>query len=178
MTRFLSLFTVIFFLTSCSAIGRPSQIESSDEPSESAAIENAEAEDAAKNAETPEDEEGVNQENVKLVIKDQPTAGQIVVEEVATARDGWVSIHKSNEAGDIELLDSLGQARVDSGDSKDIVVDLWEAPYLEEKLWVLLHIDSGERGTYEFPGADVAVKKEGETMARSFYIKEDSEEEE
>ncbi|EDX85097.1 hypothetical protein S7335_2796 [Synechococcus sp. PCC 7335] len=198
MTRFLNLFAVILVLAGCSAADGPSQIESSVEPSEDAAAENATTEDAAaenattedtadkdtadedtaKDAQPTEDEEGVDQKNVKLVIKDQPTAGQIVVEEVATARDGWVSIHKSNEAGDIELPDSLGQARVDSGDSENIIVDLWEAPYPEEKLWVLLHIDSGERGIYEFPGADVAVKKEGETMARSFYIQEDTEEDE
>ena len=175
-----SLLAVLFFLTGCSAVDGLSQLGSSTaESNESADVETSQTEDtSAKDAETSEDEDGVNQENVKLAIKDQSTAGQIVVGEVATARDGWVSIHKSNEDGGIALPDSLGQARVDSGDSKDVIVDLWEAPYPKEKLWVLLHIDSGERGTYEFPGADVAVKKNDEMMARSFYIKDDSEEDE
>ncbi|MBE9060574.1 hypothetical protein [cf. Phormidesmis sp. LEGE 11477] len=191
MVRFLSAFAALLFIAGCSAINELGSTESSSSaPSESTEVENLEIEDievestevegtdaevaAAENAEG--EEEGINQKNVRLVVKDQTTAGQIVIEEVATARDGWVSIHQSNEDGGIELPDSLGQARVDAGDSEDVVVDLWEAPYPEEKLWVLLHIDSGDRGIYEFPGADVAVKKNGETMARSFYIKEDSEE--
>ncbi|MGD1865719.1 MAG: hypothetical protein ACFB0D_14295 [Phormidesmis sp.] len=121
--------------------------------------------------------EGVNQKNVKLVVKNQTTAGQIIVEQVATSRDGWLSIHRAQEDGGILLPDSIGEARVDSGDSEDIVIDLWEAPDIGEKLWVLLHIDGGERGLYEFPGKDAAVKKNGETMARSFVIQDPNSEE-
>ncbi len=182
MKHLLSTLTALLLFTGCSAISElsselsgvqtTSTESSSSEASEFDEISEAESTDSA------EAEEGVNQENVRLIIKDQTTAGQIVIKEVATARDGWVSIHKSNEDGGITLPDSIGEARVDSGESENVIVDLWEAPYLEEKLWVLLHIDSGERGTYEFPGEDVAVKKGGETVARSFRIKEDSETEE
>jgi len=70
------------------------------------------------------DTEGVEQKNVKLVVEDQTTAGQIIVKTVATSRDGWVSIHQSREDGSIVVPESIGQARVDSGDSEDIVVDL------------------------------------------------------
>ena len=89
----------------------------------------------------------------------------------------WLSIHRAQEDGGILLPDSIGEARVDSGDSEDIVIDLWEAPDIGEKLWVLLHIDGGERGLYEFPGKDAAVKKNGETMARSFVIQDPNSEE-
>jgi len=118
------------------------------------------------------DTEGIDQKNVKLIVKDQTTAGQIIVEKVATSRDGWLSVHKSEEGGSILLPDSIGEARVDSGDSEEIVIDLWEAPDIDEKLWVLLHIDAGERGIYEFPGEDQAVRKNGETMARSFVVQD------
>ncbi len=180
MKHLLSTLTVLLLFTGCSAISELSSelggTETADtEPSSTEASEFEEISEG-ESADT-ETEEGVNQENVRLVIQDQATAGQIVVEEVATARDGWVSIHKSNEDGGIVLPDSIGEARVDSGESKNVIVDLWEAPYLEEKLWVLLHIDSGERGTYEFPGEDAVVKKNGETMARSFIIKDASESE-
>jgi len=123
------------------------------------------------------DTEGVEQKNVKLVVEDQTTAGQIIVKTVATSRDGWVSIHQSREDGSIVVPESIGQARVDSGDSEDIVVDLWEAPMVNEKLWVLLHIDGGERGLYEFPGEDLPVKKNGEVVARSFTIQGEEPEE-
>ncbi|MGB3294582.1 MAG: hypothetical protein WBB01_16480 [Phormidesmis sp.] len=124
------------------------------------------------------DIEGANQKNVKLVVNNQPTAGQIIVKTVATARDGWVSIHKSEEDGSIQLPESIGEARVDAGDTEGVVVDLWEAPYVGEKLWVLLHVDAGERGIYEFPEKDVIVSKNGEMMARSFQIKAEEKDEE
>ena len=130
--------------------------------------------EADENSEDEDQDEtdGIDQRNVRLVVEDQMTAGQIIIKEVATARDGWVSIHKSQENGGILLPDSIGEARVDSGDSEDIIVDLWEAPYVDEKLWVLLHIDNGERGQYEFPEKDQAVRKSGESMARSLVIED------
>lgn len=124
------------------------------------------------------DTAGIEQKNVKLVVEDQMTVGQITVKQLATSRDGWVSVHKSQEGGGIQLPDSIGEARVDSGDSEDVIIDLWEAPDIDEKLWVLLHIDAGERGTYEFPGKDQPVRKNGETMARSFVIQDPNPEEE
>ena len=140
------------------------------EESLEAKAEEAEDSEAEKDDGKP-DPEGVDQQNVKLEVQNQITVGQITVKKVATSRDGWVSVHKSDEDGSIVLPESIGEARVDSGDSEDIIVDLWEAPDIGEKLWVLLHIDGGERGKYEFPEKDVPVKKNGETMARSFTIK-------
>ncbi|MGB3788914.1 MAG: hypothetical protein WA949_12955 [Phormidesmis sp.] len=182
MKPFLRIFATSLLLTGCSAISELSntQTASTDASStETSEVSEPTAESTdAENTKTSEDEAGVNQKSVKIVVEDQSTAGQIVVEEVATARDGWISIHKSNEDGGIVLPDSIGEARVDSGDSEDIIVDLWDAPYLGDKLWALLHIDSGDRGTYEFPGPDVAVKKDGETMARSFRIKAEKKDDE
>ncbi len=165
---------------------QPTEIDSSNiDNTDSEAAKDANAEDSEEPAnddadsedEALSDTEGVEQTNVKLTIDDQKTAGQITVKTVATSRDGWISIHKSREDGSIVVPDSIGEARVDSGDSEDIVVDLWEAPAVGDKLWVLLHIDGGERGTYEYPGADVPVKKNGETMARSFVIEGEKEKE-
>ncbi|PZO56427.1 MAG: hypothetical protein DCF15_08695 [Phormidesmis priestleyi] len=157
----------------------------SSEPSDAESADNDTADDPKADAETADleatneeqtdeaaaDLEGVDQKNVKLVVSDQETAGQIIVAEVSTARDGWISIHKSNVDGGIQLPDSIGQARVNSGDSEKVVIDLWDAPYEGEKLWALLHVDAGDRGTYEFPEKDLAVRKNGEMMARSFKIK-------
>lgn len=152
----------------------PTQDAASSDTEDPAAT-SSEADDSEK-GDDKNDTAGVEQKNVKLEIDSQKTAGQIIVKKVATSRDGWVSIHKSREDGSIVLPESIGEARVDSGDSEDIVVDLWEAPYVDEKLWVLLHIDGGERGTYEFPEKDVPVRKNGEIMARSFKVKGEKEE--
>lgn len=194
MKHLIVILSTLFFIYSCSGQSTQENTDSSVETTQEAETSGTEA--SASNEETPEtsegdktDEEdedsdteddtaGLNQKNVKLVVKNQTTAGQIVVEQVATSRDGWVSIHKSQEEGGIQLPDSIGEARVDSGNSEDIIVDLWEAPDIGEKLWVLLHIDAGERGKYEFPGKDQAVRKDGETMARSFIIEDPNPDEE
>jgi hypothetical protein len=117
------------------------------------------------------DTEGAEQKNATLLVEDQKTVGQVIIKKLSTSRDGWVSVHQSRADGSIVLPESIGEARIDSGDSEEVVVDLWETPDEGEKLWALLHIDAGERGTYEFPEKDIPVKKSGETMARSFVIK-------
>ncbi|NJM97274.1 MAG: hypothetical protein HC800_08930 [Phormidesmis sp. RL_2_1] len=93
--------------------------------SDTAATDDAEG---ADEKESTDDIEGVNQTNVTLVVKDQITAGQVIVAKVATSRDGWISIHRSGEDGGIILPESIGEARVDSGDSENIVIDLWGCP--------------------------------------------------
>jgi len=145
--------------------------DSKDEADENGSDEEGKDEEG-ENEEGEDEEAGLNQTNVKLVVKSQTTGGQIVVETVATARDGWVSVHRSQSDGSILLSEGMGEARVDSGDSEDVIIDLWEAPAIGEKLWVLLHIDAGDRGEYEFPGKDQAVQKNGEIVARSFTIKD------
>ncbi|MEO1622616.1 MAG: hypothetical protein AAFU53_16485 [Cyanobacteria bacterium J06632_3] len=199
MKYLLAVLTTAFLLISCSAddasidqvISQPAE-ETASESSEEAAVgesgedteesieANSEESDTESNEEddSTSDNAGIDQKNVKLVVENQTTAGQIIVKQVATSRDGWVSVHKSQEGGGIQLPDSIGEARVDSGDSEDIIVDLWEAPAIDEKLWVLLHIDNGERGLYEFPEKDPAVRRNGETMARSFVIQDPNPEEE
>ncbi|MEN8446847.1 MAG: hypothetical protein ABG776_17765 [Cyanobacteria bacterium J06555_13] len=180
MKLFSIILSTTFFLISCS--GTPETAKTDTSVSDTAEVleeaEEAASEDGGeeKADEEASDTEGVDQKNVKLVVSNQETVGQIVVESVATARDGWVSVHRSQENGGIQLPDSIGEARVDSGNSEGIIVDLWEAPEVGEKLWVLLHIDSGERGKYEFPGEDPAVTKDGKTMARSFVVEGDGEE--
>ncbi|MFK8183015.1 MAG: hypothetical protein AB8B99_06545 [Phormidesmis sp.] len=141
--------------------------------------EDSDAEDAdSKDKDDKPDTEGVEQKNVKLEVSNQKSFGQIKVEKVATSRDGWVSVHRSKEDGSIVLPEGIGEARVDSGDSEGIIIDLWESPDVGEKLWVLLHIDGGERGKYEFPEKDFPVKRNGEMMARSLVIQGEEEEKE
>lgn len=156
------------------------ETDDEDESEEDGSDSDNEDDKDAKDKDSKSDTEGIEQKNVKLEVSNQQSYGQIKVRKVATSRDGWVSVHKSKEDGTIFLPDSIGEARVDSGDSEDIIVDLWESPDVGDKLWVLLHVDSGERGKYEFPEKDAPVKRNGETMARSLVIqgeKEDKEDE-
>ena len=198
MKYLLTVLCALLLLTSCS--GNSSPTSNVEEPSEVAAseadassAEDVNKEDTEDNEtseetdEDPADEEagdskedtaGLEQKNVVLEVSNQKTFGQVTIEKVATSRDGWISIHKSKADGTIQQPDSIGEARVDSGDSEDVVVDLWEAPAVGDKLWALLHIDAGERGTYEYPGKDEPVQKNGNTMARSFVIQGETEKKE
>ncbi|PZO14195.1 MAG: hypothetical protein DCF25_15175 [Leptolyngbya foveolarum] len=196
MKHLLFVLSALLLFTSCSDAATP-DAQSSDtqivisETDTSTEAEAKDAEDPGEDSETQDDpgeteeaeaeEEdiaGLDQKNVALLVSDQRTFGQITIKKVATARDGWVSIHKSKPDGSIQQPDSIGEARVDSGDSEDIIIDLWEAPAVGDKLWALLHIDAGERGLYEYPGKDAPVKKDGETVARSFVIQSDQAEKE
>ena len=188
--KYLSVLFSLSFLLGCSGAGVPT-ISSKDQSGTQSDVAEAKAASAADaeavtdnsaaadgdaveatgpNEAAREEIEGAEQKNVKLVVEDQATAGQIIVKTIATSRDGWVSVHKSQADGSMQSPESIGQARVDSGDSEDIIVDLWEATAVGDKLWVLLHVDAGDRGLYEFPDKDVAVYKNGEIMARSFKI--------
>lgn len=185
---FVALFACLLTATLLGGCSREDTISIGNPPDAAAEVseDDAESETDSEDTETETDDEGeeessvegVNQQNVRLEVSNQKTAGQIKVAKVATSRDGWVSVHKSKEDGSIVVPDSIGEARVDSGDSEDVIVDLWEAPDVGEKLWVLLHIDAGERGKYEFPGEDQPVKRNGETMARSLVIQGDEDDEE
>ena len=194
MKYLLTVLCALLLLTSCSGntptanVEDPSEVtseanaDSAEEASsaEDAGEENAENDEASEDADadaadeetgvSEEDTAGIEQKNVVLEVDNQKTFGQITIKKVATSRDGWISIHKSKADGTIQQPDSIGEARVDSGDSEDVVVDLWEAPAVGDKLWALLHIDAGERGTYEYPGKDAPVQKNGNTMVRSFVI--------
>ena len=192
---FASLLALLFILVGCSSNSPEVAIQESSPTTTTEAVDEVEAaaedniaeagaedgpdaeEDELSEEEDENETAGIEQKNVRLVVENQTTAGQIIIKEVATSRDGWVSIHKAQENGGIVLPDSIGEARVDSGNSEEIIVDLWEAPAVDEKLWVLLHIDNGERGTYEFPEKDQAIRKNGETMARSFIIEDPNPEE-
>lgn len=198
MKYLLTVLCALLLLTSCS--GNSSPTANVEEPSELASeaansdsvedaiatedvegaedvedAEDADKEDTEEKEDSKEDTAGLEQKNVVLEVSNQKTFGQITIKKVATSRDGWISIHKSRSDGTIQQPDSIGEARVDSGDSEDVVVDLWEAPAVGDKLWALLHIDAGERGTYEYPGKDAPVQKNGNMMARSFVIQGEKE---
>ncbi len=196
MKHLLFVLSALLLFTSCSDADTP-EAQSSDtqivisETDTSTEAEAKDAENPSEDSETQdnsgetepaeaqeEDIAGLDQKNVTLQVSDQRTFGQVTIKKVATARDGWVSIHKSKPDGSIQQPDSIGEARVDSGDSEDIIIDLWEAPAVGDKLWALLHIDAGERGLYEYPGKDAPVTKNGETVARSFVIQSDQAEKE
>lgn len=90
-----------------------------------------------------------------VTASDQQSDGtSVTVDNVVAAVSGWMVIH-SDENGNPGPV--LGQAQVEAG-STDVVVVTLDNPLIgDATLWAMLHVDEGEAGVYEFPGADVPV---------------------
>lgn len=90
----------------------------------------------------------------RVIVHDQPiVAGQITVAEVATPQAGWIVIRRS-QAGNLDAV--VGLASVSAGINTNVTVEI-DLALATTTLYALLHSDAGERGVYEFPGADAPI---------------------
>lgn len=87
-------------------------------------------------------------------ITPSPT-DSITIEAVTSQGPGWVVIRDGGDGSE------LGHAAVAHGTASGVSVELSRAPVAGETLFVILHVDQGTVGTYQFPGADVPAKGEG-----------------
>jgi hypothetical protein len=94
-----------------------------------------------------------------------PPTGAIVVDDVVTVEDGtmtissvnisddgWVVIHRDNNGAPMvpEIISVPKQ--IDDGATTNVTIELKDGEQVQdgETLWVMLHIDNGESGVYEF----------------------------
>lgn len=84
-------------------------------------------------------------------------SGGVFNVDVKAAEEGWIVIHRSNSAGDGPMVpDIIGKAPVEAGDNGTVQITLNDGESVEtgEKLWPMLHYDTGTDGEYEFSGSD------------------------
>ena len=84
-------------------------------------------------------------------------SGGVFNVEVDAAEDGWIVIHRSNSEGDGPMVpEIIGKAPVEAGPNGTVQISLKEGESVEtgEKLWPMLHYDTGTDGEYEFEGSD------------------------
>ncbi len=113
------------------------------------------AESAAPAAQ-PTAESAAPEAQNSIDVDDQPLTNNTVnVSEVYAAQDGWVVVHLDNNNAPGKVI---GHTAVKKGESKDLKIMLDEPVSAGTKVWPMLHIDAGQIGTYEFPGADTPVK--------------------
>lgn len=88
------------------------------------------------------------------------------IPKVTLANDGWVVIHadKSGVPGEI-----IGQAAVTAGEHTDVKVTVTESK-VTPIVHAILHIDTGAKGMFEFPGVDVPVTANGVAVSGSFKV--------
>jgi nucleoid-associated protein YgaU len=101
-----------------------------------------------------------------VTASDQESDGtSVTVDQVVATAPGWMVIH-IDENGSPGAV--LGQTQVDAGTTDAVVVTLDPPLDAETTLWAMLHVDEGEVGVYEFPGADVPVILNGEVVMQPF----------
>lgn len=91
-------------------------------------------------------------------VSDQEvTDGTVTIDSVTTTEAGWLVIHEGScdDFGDV-----VGHAEVQAGDNADVSVPFDEGVEVTEdgQYCAMLHSDTGETGTYEFPDADPPVQ--------------------
>ena len=106
---------------------------------------------------------GANQ----IAVRAQETStGQIMVDSVTAAQDGWVVLYFM---GNLDPLTVVGLAPVHKGVNTSVKVNIDSAladPY--PTLWAVLHTDQGAVGTFEWPGADEPVYQNGAPVMTAF----------
>lgn len=93
---------------------------------------------------------------------DSITAASVVIQ----GASGWLVVHV-DQAGTPGAVG--GKAHVNEGANKDVVVHL-DQPSPDGVYWLVLHVDAGEQGVYEFPGADLPVAVDGDLVMKRITL--------
>lgn len=92
--------------------------------------------------------------------------GTVNVTRATMNGDGWVVIHADDGGAPGPVL---GYAPVADGVNANIKVDI-DSDAATDTLYAMLHVDAGEAGTYEFPGADEPLTENGEVVMTPFAV--------
>ncbi len=79
-------------------------------------------------------------------MDDQPMGDEVVLNNVVTDKAGWLVIHQDNKG---TFGGVLGETLVKAGRNRNVTVKL-AADGRTDILWPMLHVDTGEKGKYEF----------------------------
>ncbi|KXS43822.1 MAG: hypothetical protein AWU59_892 [Methanolobus sp. T82-4] len=104
-----------------------------------------------------------------ILVADQPIVNNTVtVDEVVSNDSGWIVIHvdENSTPGPV-----IGHSPVEEGVNENVTVEI-DNENATDILYAMLHIDAGEIGVYEFPGADVPAEVDGEVVNVQFNITE------
>ncbi len=101
----------------------------------------------------------------EIEVSDQEVMdGTVVVDLVVSDGPGWIVIHADDDGSPGEVI---GYEAVSDGENMDVEVEI-DTDLVTETLYAMLHVDAEVVGVFEFPGDDVPVQVEGETVTVSF----------
>lgn len=103
-----------------------------------------------------------------ITVEDQPLRGDLVTVATATAvDDSWLVIQTetNNVPGPV-----IGATRIKKGENKNIAIAI-DKSQATPKLFAMIHVDDGEKGKLDFPGADMPLMYKGEMVSKLFSLK-------
>ena len=93
-------------------------------------------------------------------------SNSVTIAQVVATQPGWLVIHRDDDGSPGAVI---GHAAVDAGVNDDVVVAI-DPAQATNTLHAMLHVDEGQVGVYEFPGADGPVTVGGEVVVRPFDV--------
>lgn len=95
-------------------------------------------------------EDEVMSSGAMIAVENQAVVDSVTVASVTMDVDGFVVVHAANPDGTPVVPDSIGHIAVTTGTTINLEVPLDQPVAAGDKLFVMLHGDSGEIGVYEF----------------------------
>ncbi len=109
----------------------------------------------------------INTMRLSISVADQDIAqGVVMIDEVVSDGSGWAAVYAQLCDGPGALL---GYASIAGGVNKRVAVAV-DVARATETAYALLHVDTGEPGIYEFPGADRPAAVAGVHVAAVFRV--------
>ncbi len=101
------------------------------------------------------------------VVDQKISAGAITVAEVDAPVAAWVAVQQDSNGQPGAVI---GQTLVKKGASKNVSVKI-DVTKITGTLWVVIHVDEGKQGVFEFPGPDVpALDAKNHPIQKLFKI--------
>jgi plastocyanin len=100
------------------------------------------------------------------VMDQEIDTGTVTVPEVVSDGAGWLVIHADQDGAPGQVIDHTA---VSDGANENVTVEI-DPQLATPTLYAMLHTDSGEMGTHEFPGGDPPVQVNGEIVVKPFMV--------
>jgi len=109
----------------------------------------------------------VSETAAAVKVSDQSVdGGKVTIAEVDSPGPGWLVIHAEAEGKPGAVL---GYSPVTAGANNDVVVSVDDSE-ATSVMYAMLHIDAGQVGVYEFPGADAPATVNEKMVSPAFNV--------
>lgn len=109
-----------------------------------------------------------------MQIELQEPGGDITIARIVSNVDGFVVAHESDDEGNPVAPESIGHTQIKKGAQERVGIVLDRDMESGEKIFVMLHEDTGKKGEYEFgpdnTDVDKPVMVDGKPFMKSFQV--------